>query len=90
MQSPFLLGAVLDVHFRWVTETYPHLAETVDIIRRSIYVDDLIAGDFEVMRLKKLKEDAIFIFKEASFELHKWYSNVRELEDVSPSEEGQV
>ena len=31
--------------------------------------------------LKKLKEQAVFIFKEASFELHKWHSNVKELED---------
>ena len=81
VQSPFLLGGVLEVHFDWIKKEFPELSEFVDVIKKSLYVDDLVSGGFSVESLKRLKEKAIFIFKEASFELHKWHSNVAELED---------
>ena len=37
VQSPFLQGAVLEVHFDWIQETYPELHEIVAVIRRSLY-----------------------------------------------------
>ena len=76
----------MEVHFDWIKTKYPHLIEFVDIIRRSLYVDDLIAGGFNVKFLEELKDKAQFIFKEASFELHKWHSNIRALEDATSSD----
>ena len=81
VQSPFLLGGTLEVHFEWIKTQYPELSEIVESIQKSLYVDDLIQGGVNVELLKSLKEKAIFIFKEGSFELHKWHSNVVELED---------
>lgn len=86
VQSPFLQGAVLEVHFDWIQETYPELHEIVAVIRRSLYVDDLIVGATDVDFLKTMKEKSVFIFKEASFDLHKWHSNVRELEGLGSSD----
>ena len=57
-------------------------------ISRNLYVDDLITGDTNVEKVKHLKETAIDIFQKADFELHKWHSNIPELEsEVKPSDE---
>ena len=51
-------------------------------------MDDLITGDTNVEKVKHLKETTIDIFQKADFELHKWHSNVPELEsEVKPSDE---
>ena len=64
-------------------DEYP---EEVEKISHDMYVDDLITGDTNVERVKHLKETAIDIFQKADFELHKWHSNVPELEsEVKPS-----
>ena len=48
----------------------------------------MITGDTNVEKVKHLKETAIDIFHKADFELHKWHSNVPELEsEVKPSDE---
>ena len=53
-----------------------------------VYVVNLITGDTNAGKLKHLKETAIAIFQKADFELHKWHSNVLELEsEVKPSDE---
>ena len=52
-----------------------------------LYVDDLITGDTNVENVKHVKETAIEIFQKADFELHKWHSNIPELEsEVKPSD----
>ena len=54
--------------------------ESVLEVRNSLYVDDLISGGSTVQEAKGLKCDAVEIFDEAKFKLHKWHSNVPELE----------
>ena len=61
--------------------------EKVEKISRDLYLDDLITGDTNVEKAKHFKETAIDIFQKADFELHKWHSNVPELEsEVKPSD----
>ena len=66
-------------------DEYP---EEVEKISCDLCVDDLITGDTNVEKGKHLKETAIDIFQKADFELHKWHSNIPELEsEVKPSDE---
>ena len=50
------------------------------VVRRSLYGDDLISDAPTAERAKQLKQEAVEIFKDANFTLHKWHSNVQELE----------
>ena len=83
--SPFLLGGVIEQHLNNLQHKYP---DTVEEIRRSLYVDDRISGDKTIARAQHLKEMSQTIFREAKFELHKWHSNVPILERTEYREEG--
>ena len=54
--------------------------DSVDETSKSLYVDDLISGASTVTEAKQLKTEATEIFNDTKFELHKWHSNVPELE----------
>ena len=75
--SPFLLGAVVQQHLETYRDHYP---ESIKEIARSLYVDDLISGATTVDKAKRLKDDAVAVFKQGTFQLHKWHSNASELE----------
>ena len=77
VQSPFLLAGTLKQHLETLRTEYP---KHVEEIMRSLYVDGIIAGEDTVDQLHELKGTAIGVFKVAGFELHKWNSNVPELE----------
>ena len=51
---------------------------------RSLYVDDLIGGGETVNEALQLKETAKSIFKVATFELHKWHTNIPGLGAETP------
>ena len=55
----------------------PHV---VAELRKSLYVDDLISGGMTVKQAKELKKQAIEIFEDATFTLHKWQSSESKLE----------
>ena len=57
------------------------MSHLVAELRKSMYVDDLISRKPTVPEAKKMKEGAIGIFEDAKFTLHKWHSNVAELEE---------
>ena len=75
--SPFLLGGVIQQHLSNYSEEY---AEIVQQIERSIDVDDLITGGSTTEKAKQVKTKATELFAHGTFELHKWHSNVKELE----------
>ena len=82
--SPFLLRGTIAQHMENSRDEY---AEEVEKISRDLYVDDLITGDTNVKKVKHLKETAINIFQKADLELHKWHSDIPELEsEVKPSD----
>ena len=76
--SPFLLGGVIEQHLESWSKQLP---QSVAEILRSLYVDDLISGGSTISKAKEDKSDAITIFSDAGFELHKWHSNAPELEE---------
>jgi hypothetical protein len=75
--SPFLLGGVIQQHLENFRTVHP---EIVSEIEKSLYVDDLISGGENEIEAEQLKSKAIEIFSDATFDLHKWHSNVRDLE----------
>eukprot|EP00794_Sanderia_malayensis_P007573 gene7573-biopygen6100 len=77
VQSPFLLGATIEEHLKRCEGKYP---TEVEEIRSSLYVDDIISGSHTVEDTEHLKNTAISIFGEAQFQLHKWHSNIEQLE----------
>lgn len=85
--SPFLLGGVIQHLLESCREKYP---EIVREIERSLYVDDLISGGPTQAKAETIKSASVEIFAKGTFELHKWHSNVKELEttcSVPASEE---
>ena len=75
--SPFLLVGVLECHLgAWE----PKMPELVAELRKNLYVDDLLSGGVTVKQAQHHKEQAIEIFDDAGFTLHKWHSNVLILE----------
>ena len=64
--SPFLLGGVLEQHLDTWEAREPEL---VKLIRKSLYVDDLISGSATVQEAHELKQGAIQIFKDATFNI---------------------
>ena len=82
---PFLLGGVIEQHLQsWESE----MPEIVAILRKSLYVDDLLNGGQTVDQARERKNTATEIFSDAKFVLHKWNSNVTELEDTQDHEKG--
>ena len=75
--SPFLLGGVIEAHLDAWEEREP---EIVAELRRSLYVDDLLTGGQTTSHAQQRKEKAVQIFSDATFQLHKWHSNVKQLE----------
>ena len=86
-QSPFLLGGTLNTHLdKYTTEEF---AEIIEEIKENLYVDDVIGGAETQDEAKTLKEQTIKILGDAKFVLHKWHSNIRELEDCSLKDEDE-
>ena len=80
-ESSFLLNAIIKEHLTASKEMYPELTPCIEEIEESLYVDDLVTGDTTHEEVKKIKETAIKVFGDAKFELHKWHSNVTDLND---------
>ena len=75
--SPFLLACLIEQHLNSWEERYPDI---VAELRKSLYVDDLLTGGQTIPQAEDRKEKTVEIFEDASFKLHKWNSNVSELE----------
>jgi hypothetical protein len=79
--SPFLLGGVINEHLRRWESKYPN---EVKEIRDGLYVDDLMTGGESVESVSTKREKAVEVFEDGSFKLHKWHSNVMDLEENTP------
>ena len=75
--SPFLLGGVLKEQLKSWKERYPHLAEE---LQKGLYVEDLMTGGTATTEMREKRTKAVEIFEDATFQLHKWHSNVATLE----------
>ena len=85
--SPFLLGGVIDCHLETREAKMPEL---VAELRRNLYVDVLLSGGATVQEAQFRKENAIEIFEDARFTLHKWHSNVPQLEGNIESNDSET
>ena len=80
--SPFLLGGVINQHLNTWESQYPELIKE---IRDGLYVDDLMTGGENAEITAEKKAITTDVFKDASFTIHKWHSNVPDLEAISSS-----
>ena len=76
--SPFILGATLRHHLDQQPEEF---AETVEELRSNTYVDNLMKTGGQVEEMEKFKEETTHILEDAKFTVHKWESNIKELEE---------
>ena len=83
--SPFLLGGVNQHHLNTCRLTNP---DRVAEIERELYVDDLISGGGTIQEAKQKKATVAEMFRQATFHLHKWHSNVTDLENTEETETG--
>lgn len=63
-----------------------HRKEVVAALRKSLYEDDLLNGGQMAEEARKRKSNAIEVFSDAKFVLHKWNSNIAELEETHERE----
>ncbi|XP_028390705.1 uncharacterized protein LOC114515614 [Dendronephthya gigantea] len=81
--SPFMLGATLQHHFDLQREEY---GNTVESLKENTYVDNLMKTGRDVPELENFKREATIILEDARFPVHKWESNVEELDnEANPS-----
>lgn len=62
------------------------MLEVVAALGKSLYVDDLLNGGQTAEEARKRKSTAIEVFRDPKFVLHKWNSNVAELEETREPE----
>ena len=80
--SHFLLGGVINQPLDTWESQYPELIKE---IRDGLYVDDLITGGENAEITAERKAITTEVFKDASFTIHKWHSNVPDLQAISSS-----
>ena len=83
VESPFLLNGTIKIHLETRKEEFQEQIKQLEEIEKDIYVDDLVTGGCTVEEVSQLKTITIATFQDAGFELHKWNSNRRQLEDPS-------
>ena len=75
--SPFLLKFVINHHLDTEGQRYP---DTADALKRCLYVDDYIDGCHDVEAAKQRHREANEVMSAGGFELRKWVTNDRELQ----------
>ncbi|KAK3755475.1 hypothetical protein QZH41_005979 [Actinostola sp. cb2023] len=79
VSSPFILGATLRKHVSEYIDMYPQTAQE---LLENTYVDDIQFGSDDKQDPYKFKHESSELLGTAGFALHKWHSNVVELEDT--------
>ena len=82
-ESPFILEGTLKKHFENYRESFKEL---IKIIENDRYVDDLVTGRNNLEEIKEIKQNSVQLFKKRGFNLHKWNSNVPELESENSNQ----
>ena len=76
--SSFMLGATLMYHYGQYDS--PELEDTINMLRENTYVDKLMGTGWSYESLQKFKIQSTAILADAKFPVHKWESNLTELE----------
>ena len=86
--SPSILGTTIAYHLNLYKQSEPEMAE---LLEKSLYVDDLIAGAEDKKKAFDIYQKAKKIMSEGGFNLRKWNSNSRSLlEKFAKIEEKQT
>ena len=85
--SPFILDATLQYHYDQQPEEW---SETVQRLRDNTYVDNLMKTGSEIEKMSKFKSEATEILESAKFPVHKWESNILELESENMPNPGKI
>ena len=76
--SPFLLNATLRHHLeKTVTDQ-----SLLELLLRSIYVDDILTGGEDLQFVLELRKSLVPIFDKAAMKLHGWNSNSAEVREA--------
>ncbi|GFU11244.1 integrase catalytic domain-containing protein [Nephila pilipes] len=70
--SPFLLQATIRHHIEKYKHEFP---DTVELLDRSFYVDDLISGGNEFEKALQTSRRAKYIMEAAGMDFRKWITN---------------
>ena len=75
--SPFMLGATIEHH---LDQQPAEFESTVNELQENTYVDNVMTTGSDRAELVKFKQEATKILESGMFPLHKWESNIEELE----------
>ena len=78
----FMLGATLQHHFNKQSQAYEEMIESLE---ENTYMDNLMKTGSDIRELSTFKEEAIEILQNAKFPVHKWESDVQQL-DKEPNQ----
>ena len=82
-QSPLILEGTLKKHFENYGGSFEKL---IKIIENYMYIDDLATGGNNLEEVKEIKQNSVQLFKKGGLNLHKWNSNVLELESKNSNQ----
>ena len=82
-QSPFILDGTLKKQFENYRDSFKEL---IKITENDMNVDDLVTGGNNLEEVKEIKQNSVLLFKKGGFNLHKWNSNVPELESKNSNQ----
>jgi len=85
--SPFVLNKVIQHHLDSVQQSFP---STCEALKNNIYVDDIILSSPTKNDIIQTKSEAQTIFSQSSMKLHKWNTNVQEINESSSSDSPSV
>ena len=85
--SPSILGAILNYHYDQHEEEFKDTTET---LRENTYVDNLMKTGHRSEELKQFEKEATEILEKARFPVHKWESNLPELESDDMDNPGKI
>ena len=85
--SPSILGATLTHHLDSYKERYP---EVVELIKNSLYVDDLLAGAGNVQEGFEMYQQSKELMAKGGFNLRKWNSNSASLLQLIDNKENAM
>ena len=71
------MEGTLKKHFENYRDSFEKL---IKIIENDMYVDDLVTGYNNAEEIQEIKQKTVQLFKKGCFNLHKWNSNIPELE----------
>ena len=78
ISSPFLLSATISYHLQRSGNRF------AEVIKRDIYVDNLITGVSTIEEAKDLYNEGKSLFGTASMNLREWASNSQQFEEFTP------